>query len=107
MPGALLDVGATVSCSHTGRATPVTLNPRVLVSGQATVLMNSSYTVTGCTLPSPPNANGPCVSAQWVTGATRITSNGKPLLLVDSQATCAPTGTPLIITLTQMRAIGT
>jgi len=32
-----------------------------------------------------------------------VTSNGQPLLLLDSQAICAPTGTPLTIAVTQTR----
>jgi hypothetical protein len=43
------------------------------------------------------------VTAQFVTAATRVTSNGQPLLLLDSQATCVPTGTPLLVVLTQTR----
>jgi len=54
-----------------------------------------------------PAANGPCVSAQWVTAAVRVTSNGQPLLLLASQAICAPTGTPLLIVATQTRVTGT
>jgi hypothetical protein len=41
-----------------------------------------------------------------MTGAVRVTSNGQPLLLLDSQAICAPTGTPLLITVTQTRVTG-
>jgi hypothetical protein len=78
-------------------------NPRVTVSNQPTVLMTTQYTVTGCTLPPPPAANGPCVSAQWLSGTTRVTSNSKPLVVQSSQATCAPTGTPLLIITTQTR----
>jgi hypothetical protein len=44
------------------------------------------------------------VTAQFVTAATRVTSNGQPLLCFDSQAICAPTGTPLLIVASQMRA---
>lgn len=104
MPGTLLHVGATVLCSHAGQAQPTVANPRVLVSGQPTVLMSCVYVVAGCTLPPPIAANGPCMTAQWVSAATRITSNGTPLLLLDSQAICAPTGTPLLIAITQQRA---
>jgi hypothetical protein len=32
-----------------------------------------------------------------------VTSNGQPLLLFDSQAICAPTGTPLLIVASQTR----
>ena len=104
MPGFLLHFGATVLCAHAGQATPTVVNPRVTVSGQPTVTLAAPYVVAGCALP--PNAGGPCVTAQWVSAATRITSNGQPLLLLDSQAICAPTGTPLLIVVTQTRVTG-
>jgi hypothetical protein len=104
MPGTLLHVGATVLCAHTGQAQPTVPNPRVTVSGAPTVTIASPYAVAGCSLP--PAAGGPCVTAQFVTAALRITSNGQPLLLLDSQAICAPTGTPLIATVTQPRVTG-
>lgn len=103
MPGFLLHVGAQVLCSHAGQATPTVPNPRVTVSGQPTVLMTSPYVVAGCAFPPPPTANGPCVTAQWVIGTTRVTSNGQPLLVQTSQAICAPTGTPVIIVAMQTR----
>jgi len=103
MPGFLLHVGAQVLCSHAGQATPTVPNPRVMVSGQPTVLMTSPYVIAGCTLPPPTAANGPCVTAHWSSGTTRVISNGQPLLVQSSQATCAPTGTPLLIVATQPR----
>jgi len=103
MPGFLLHVGAQVLCSHAGQATPTVPNPRVTVSGQPTVLMSTPYVVAGCTLPPPTAANGPCVSGQWLAGTTRVTSNGQPLLVQGSASVCAPTGTPMIITVTQTR----
>jgi len=106
MPGPLLHIGAAVMCAHAGQAQPTTPNPRVLVSGQPIVTIASPYVVAGCTLPPPPAANGPCVTAQFVSSATRILSNGQPVLLMDGQAICAPTGTPLIITYTQIRVTG-
>jgi hypothetical protein len=105
MPGFLLHVGATVLCAHAGQAQPTSPNPRVLVSGQPTVLQPSPYAIAGC----PFNVSGapvPCVTAQWVTGSLRVTSNGMPVLLLDSQAVCAPNGTPLMITVTQTRVTG-
>jgi hypothetical protein len=38
--------------------------------------------------------NGPCVTGQWLVAATRVFSNGQPLVLLDSQAICTPNGTP-------------
>src|SRR5437868_1372507 len=91
MPGFLLHLGATVLCSHAGQAQPTSPNPRVLVSGQPVVTLPTPYVVAGCTLPPPPAANGPCVTAQWVTAATRVLVSGVPVLLQDSQAICVPT----------------
>jgi hypothetical protein len=105
MPGPLVHVGATVLCSHAGQAQPMVPNPRVLVNGLPTVTMASPYAVAGCALPPPPAANGPCLTGQWVSGATRVLSNGLPLVLFDSQSICAPTGTPLLVILTQTRVM--
>ena len=104
MPGYLLHVGATVMCIHGGQAQPVVPNQRVMVSGQPTVLQANPYMVAGCPFVAP--ANGPCVTAQWITAATRIKSNGIPLLLQDSAAVCTPTGTGLNIIITQLRVKG-
>ncbi len=104
MPGFLVHVGATVTCAHGGQAQPTVPNPRVMVSGQPTVTIAGPYVVAGCAFPPPPAANGPCVTAQWLVGTTRVTSNGQPLVVLSSQAICAPTGTPLLILATQTRA---
>jgi uncharacterized Zn-binding protein involved in type VI secretion len=106
MPGFLLHLGAQVQCAHAGQAQPTVTNPRVTVSGQPIVMNAAPYAVAGCPFPPPPNGNGPCVTAQWVTSALRVTSNGLPVLLQDSQAVCAPTGTPLLILTTQVRVTG-
>jgi len=103
MSGFLVHVGAQVLCSHAGQATPTASNPRVTVSSQPTVVLTAPYTVAGCTLPTPPAANGPCVTAQWTSGTVRVTSNGQPLVVQSSQAICAPTATPLMIVSTQIR----
>lgn len=105
MPGTLVHLGAVVTCAHGGQAMPTAPNPRVLVSGQPISVMTSPYTIAGC----PFNISGgpvPCVTAQWVRGATRVLSNGAPVILLDSQAVCVPNGTPLIIMMTQTRVAG-
>jgi hypothetical protein len=106
MPGFLLHLGATVLCSHGGQAQPTAVQPRVMLSGQPAVTLAAPFVVAGCALPPPPAANGPCITAQWLTGATRVLAEGLPVLLMDSQALCAPTGTPLIPAVTQVRVSG-
>jgi hypothetical protein len=103
MPGFLVHVGAQVQCAHGGVAQPTTPNPRVLVSGQPTVLITAPYVVAGCALPPPTVANGPCVTAQWVAGTVRVTSNGQPLVVLSSPSVCVPSGSPLLIAATQAR----
>ncbi len=105
MPGFLLHSGATVLCAHGGQAQPSVPSPRVRVSGQPVTTMLAPYTVTAC----PFNVSGgpvPCVVGQWVSGATRVRSLGAPVLIQDSQAVCAPNGTPVSIVVTQTRVRG-
>jgi hypothetical protein len=105
VPGPLLHVGATVLCAHGGSATPTVPNPRVLVSSQPTATMAAPYTIAGC----PFNVSGspvPCVVGTWVVAALRVTSGGQPLVLMDSQAVCAPNGTPLVPVAAQTRVVG-
>lgn len=103
MPGPIVHMGATVQCAHVGTAMPVAANPRVTVSGQAIVTMANTYSVAGCTFPSMSSGAPPCATAQWTSSATRVTAMGQPVILQDSQSTCVPTGTPLIIMTTQLR----
>jgi hypothetical protein len=106
MPAPLVHLGATVICAHGGQAFPVMPNTRVLVSGQPIAVMTSPYAVAGC----PFNVSGapvPCVTGQWVRAALRVFATGAPVVLMDSQAICAPNGTPLFIVSAQTRVLGT
>lgn len=105
MPGLVLHLGATVQCVHGGLAQPAAPFPRVLVNGQPVVTLSSPYIVAGCGLPPP--AGGPCVTAQWVIGATRVMAGGAPVLVQSGVAVCAPTATPLLVSATQTRVTAT
>ena len=107
MPGPLVHVGAQVFCSHAGQAQPTVPDPRVTVSGQPVVPLSSLYVIAGCTFPPPAAANGPCVTGQWLTGTTRVTASGQPLVVNAGASVCAPTGTPLIAAVTQTRVTAT
>ena len=105
MPGFLLHQGATVLCMHAGQAQATVPNPRVTVSGQPTVQQPNPWVIAGCAFATPAGPM-PCLTAQWITAATRVTSGGLPLLLQDSQAVCVPNGTGVIIAVTQTRVTG-
>lgn len=106
MPGFLLHQGATVLCLHGGQAQATMPNPRVRVAGQPVVTQPAPHTVAGCPFTTPSGAPLPCVTAQWVTGATRVRAGGQPVLLQDSQAVCVPNGTGVTVAVTQPRVRG-
>ncbi len=91
-------------CMHAGLAQPMASSPRVKVNGQPIVTQTNAFVIAGCALVSIPLP--PCVTAQWVTAATRVQSNGVPVLLQDSQAMCVPTGTGLKVVVVQSRVRG-
>ena len=106
MPGPLLTATTTVQCVHQGVATPMMPSARVSVLGQPAVTLASPFTIAGCTFPAMTSGAPPCVTAQFTVGATRVTSLGQPVLLVDSQAQCVPNGTPVLIIPAQARVSG-
>lgn len=99
----LVQVGATVSCTHQGRATATAPNPRVKLGGAPSLTIVGQMAIAGCGMPPPNAGNGPCVTGQWLSGTTRVLSNGQPLVTPSSTSACAPTGTPLVVTATQTR----
>jgi hypothetical protein len=106
MPGFLLNLNSVVICSHAGQAKPTVPNPRVRVMGMPVTTQGPPYVIAGCVNPPPPVNVGPCVIGNWIVAALRVKVMGLPVLLQDSQAICVPTGTPLIVVLTQMRVKG-
>jgi len=106
MPGPILHLGATVMCSHGGQALPTAPSPRVTVSGMPIATIAAPYTIAGCAF-APPAGNGPCVTAQWVVGAVRVTSEGQLAVVMTGVAVCMPTGTPLLPMSAQTRVIAT
>ena len=106
MPGPIVHQGAQVVCMHMGQAMPTAVSPKVMVAGQPAVTVAAPYSVAGCPF-IPPAGTGPCVTAQWVMGATRVTSFGMPLVIQTGQAVCVPTGTGLQVLVVQPRVIAT
>jgi hypothetical protein len=114
MPGSLLHVGATVTCTHAAPVTAVTSNSRVLVNGMPVVTISDTFTVAGCPFQIPIPAGTkpqPCVRIQWTVPATRVFVNGQPVLLQVSTGICLsaeqiPQGAP-IVSVVQPRVMGT
>lgn len=66
------------------------------INGQPVVTVATSYTIASCSF-YPPYGNGPCVNGQWTAAATRVKADGQPVILLEHQGTCTPTGTPMVV----------
>ena len=107
MPGFILHQGATVLCVHGGQAQATVADARVRVGGQPVVTQPAPHTIAGCPFTTPAGNPMPCVTAQWITAATRVLAGRQPVLLQDSQAVCTPNGTGVQILVTQVRVRAT
>ncbi|UHQ25075.1 hypothetical protein LVB77_10530 [Lysobacter sp. 5GHs7-4] len=96
MPGALMHVGAAVTCAHGGPATPTAPYARVTLGGRAAITVAASYSVAYCNLPAAAAALR-CVAGQWLSGSTRVFAGGRPLALDTSPSLCVPNGAPLLV----------
>lgn len=102
MSGPILDLGATIACPHGGRASPVTVNTRVLVNGLPALLVSDSCPIVGCPFeaPTPDGTTAqPCTEILWTGPATRVLVAGRPVLVATSTGQClsaerAPQGPP-------------
>lgn len=106
MPGPLLTTGSVITCAHGGMAQATAPNPRVMAVGMPIVTIAAPHAIAGCVF-NISGAPSPCVTATWIVGAVRVMASGMPVLIQTSQAVCAPNGTPVIISVTQPRVIGT
>jgi len=104
VPAPILHLGAVVTCTHAGPATPLTPFPRVLLSGQPLVTIASPYAITGCALTG---SAPPCVTGQWLTGAVRVLAGGVPVATMTGTSTCIAPGTPMLPLTAQPRVLAT
>jgi hypothetical protein len=104
MPSPVIDVGATVQCSHAGSATVVP-STRVTLSGQAVVTVLDIYSIAGCSLSG--TSTPPCATGQWTSGARRVFTMGIAVAISSGTSTCVPTGTPMQAPQTQTRVLAT
>ena len=106
MPGLILHMGAEVTCSHGGQAVPNEPSQRVFVSSMPIATTAAPYAVAGCAF-VPPGGNGPCVTGQWSAGATKVFSQGQPVVIMTGESNCLPTTTPLLPTSAQTKVLAT
>jgi hypothetical protein len=101
MPGRVVHLGTAMVCTHGGQARPLGESARVTIGGLPVVTTASTVLVAGC--PHVDVAPSPCTTARWVTGSSRVTVLGAPLVLADSISRCEPHGSPLVVVAAQHR----
>jgi hypothetical protein len=107
----VLHTGASATCPHGGVLNIVVASPRVIVTGMPAAILTDQGLVAVCVFTVPGPKPQPCVTTKWIAGATRVTSNGVPLLINPCVAMCLSAeqipGGPPIITASQTRVIAT
>lgn len=95
----VLTTASVVQCAHGLPAQHPPSQVRVKVMGTPVLTTADIGTVSGCPFTIPPTKPSPCVTVQWLVGATRVRCMGVPVLLQTSQGVCkspeqAPQGPP-------------
>jgi len=67
----------------------------VVLTGQPAVTLASPYAVGRWRAYRHPPTR-PCVTGQWIVGATRVLAGGAPVATMAGQSGCVPTGTPML-----------
>jgi hypothetical protein len=105
---ALLTTSSTMMCPHGGTVTAVPGQVQA-VADSPVLRMSDTCTIAGCAF-APGGVPSPCVTVQWVVGATQVQVGGDFVLNESSVGLClaatqAPQGTVLIAS-TQTSAEG-
>lgn len=100
----ILTTTSTVMCPHGGQAQLMTSNTDAAIQGAPALLQTDIHPIAGC--PFTPVAYMPCLTIQWVTGATQTKVRGVPVLLQTSVGLClnaaqVPQGTAIVVQVQQ------
>lgn len=107
MAAPIVRVNDVIVCTHGGVVKPLGGNPRVRISGESIVVMNTPGKVIGCAQPPPPAGPGPCMTAIWTCAAQRVKASGIPVVTMGSVGLTTPTGTAVVIGSMQPRVRAT
>jgi len=106
----LLDTTSVLQCAHGMKIEHPPAQVRVKMNGAPVLTVADVGTIVGCPFTIPTGKPSPCVTTQWLQGATRVRIGNMPALLQTSVGVCkspeqAPQGPP-IVTGTQPRVKG-
>ncbi len=91
----IIEQSATMMCPHAGQVQAIPGITRVTMGGVPPLAKDDTFIIAGCPFVGPTSTSSPCVEIQWLTATTRVTAEGKALLLDSSSGLCkAATSTP-------------
>ena len=98
----ILTTAGTLLCPHGGQVMANIETSGVTIAGAPVLTQDMTLIIASRPLPAntPP---GPCVSGRFMTGASRVTVMGRPVLLADSISTSTPAGLPMQVLTMQQR----
>ncbi len=105
----ILTTLSTLQCPHGGQVMLSTSNTLTQVDGGYFLLLTDLHTVVGCPFTVGPKVQ-PCLTVQWLVGATQTKVSQIPVLLQNSVGLCfsaeqIPQGPPIVLQ-TQSKALG-
>jgi len=106
----IIEQTATMMCPHAGQVQATPSLTRVTMGGLAPLAKDDTFVIAGCPFMMGTSPH-PCMEIQWMTATTRVTAEGKELLLDSSSGLCkaadkAPQGSPNVV-MTQQRVSAT
>jgi hypothetical protein len=102
----LLTTASTMMCPHGGTVTAIPGQTQATIDAPI-VRLSDTFIIAGCAF-APGGVPMPCVTVQWVVGATRVQAGGDFVLTESSVGLCmsaAPQGS-VIIAATQPKVSG-
>ena len=106
----ILTTTSIVMCPHGGMARLSTTNTEMLLDGVPALLLSDVHQIVGCPFTLPPAVPSPCLTIEWLVGATQTSLHSVPVLLLSSVGLCynaahAPQGLAVVMQ-AQQRAMG-
>ena len=80
--------GTVATCPHSIPVTIPATGSKLLVAGTPAALMGDKGTVSGCPFTTPEPKPQPCLIAEFTKAASKVTSGGKAVLLVNPSDLC-------------------
>lgn len=88
MSVSIVTQGTMVNCPHAIPATIPATGAQVLIDGTPAAVQGDKGLVAGCPFTLPNGKPQPCATAEFTKAATKVTTGGKPVLLMNMSDLC-------------------